>query len=136
MVIAGNRPSNELKDAVEKYKNITLKTDVTTTDIYKLIKKAQINILPTFQATGIKLKLLAALYTGRHCIVNSPMVEDTGLENICIVKNSPEDLKKSVIENFVKPFTAKEISTRKHLLNDSKFSNNYNVNQLVEMLFP
>ena len=136
LVIAGNRPSNELKDTVAKYKNITLKTDVTTSDIYKLIKKAQINILPTFQATGIKLKLLAALYTGRHCIVNSPMVEDTGLENICIVKNSPEDLKKSVIENFVKPFTAKEISTRKHLLNDSKFSNNYNVNQLVEMLFP
>lgn len=134
-IIAGNRPSAELKLACGKYSNIRLITDVSTTDIYKLVSDAQINILPTFQATGIKLKLLAALYTGRHCIVNSPMVENTGLENCCIIKNKPEDIKQAVVEYYSEPFSDKNISKRKHYLNDSKFSNNYNINQLVDMLF-
>jgi len=136
LVIAGNRPSKELKDAAEKHKNITLKTDITTSDIYKLIKNAQINILPTFQATGIKLKLLAALYTGRYCIVNKPMIENTGLESLCIISNQPEEMKQSLLENFSKPFTEKEIYKRKQLLNDSKYSNGYNITQLLTMLFP
>jgi hypothetical protein len=136
LVIAGNRPSKELKDAAEKHKNITLKTEITTSDIYKLIKNAQINILPTFQATGIKLKLLAALYTGRYCIVNKPMIENTGLESLCIISNQPEEMKQSLLENFSKPFTEKEIYKRKQLLNDSKYSNSYNITQLLTMLFP
>ncbi len=54
---------------------------------------AQINVLPTFQATGIKLKLLMALYTGRHCIVNQPMVDNTGLEELCSIQNTAEEMK-------------------------------------------
>jgi hypothetical protein len=135
LIIAGNRPSAELKQAVTKYPHIRLLTDVSTADIYKLVRDAQINILPTFQATGIKLKLLAALYTGRHCIVNSPMVESTGLESCCIIKDNSDDMKKAVKECFSKPFAANDISKRKHHLNDSKFSNSYNINQLIDMLF-
>lgn len=135
LIIAGNRPSSDLKQAVAKYPHIRLLTDVSTADIYKLVRDAQINILPTFQATGIKLKLLAALYTGRHCIVNSPMVESTGLESCCIIKDNSDDMKKAVKEYFLKPFVANDISKRKHHLNDSKFSNSYNINQLIDMLF-
>jgi len=136
LIIAGNKPSHELRVAVEKYKNITLKTDISTSEIYSLIKGAQINILPTFQATGIKLKLLAALYTGRHCIVNDPMVGNTGLESICIIKNSAEEMKKSVLDYFTKPFNAENICERKHVLDGSIYSNSYNINQLAGMLFP
>ena len=135
LIIAGNRPSAELKQAVAKYPHITIKSDISTTDIYKLVRNAQINILPTFQATGIKLKLLAALYTGRHCIVNSPMVESTGLESCCIIKDKADDMKKAILKYYSEPFTAKYISKRKHHLNDSKFSNSYNINQLIDMLF-
>jgi hypothetical protein len=135
LVIAGNKPSRELRNAIEKYPNISLKTDVTTSEIYDLVKDAQINILPTFQATGIKLKLLAALYSGRYCIVNSPMVEDTGLEKLCIVNDDADEMKKSVKEFFEKPFSGKDINKRKQALNDSKYSNSYNVNQLLTMLF-
>ncbi len=136
MIIAGNRPSKELKHAAERYSNITLRTEITTADIYKLIKGAQINILPTFQATGIKLKLLTALYTGRHCIVNSPMVENTGLESLCVIRDSKEEIKKAVLDYFARPFTQKDIEKRKKLLDDSTYSTNYNINQLIELLFP
>lgn len=136
MIIAGNKPSKELKNAAGKYSNITLRTEITTADIYKLIKGAQINILPTFQATGIKLKLLSALYTGRHCIVNSPMVEDTGLESICIIRDSSEEMKKAVLDYFARPFMQKDIEKRKKLLDNNIYSTNYNINQLIELLFP
>ncbi len=136
LIIAGCRPSQELRLAAEKHPNVRLVTDLSTADIYKLVKGAQINLLPTFQATGIKLKLLSVLYTGRHCIVNGPMVKNTGLESMCIIKNEPEAMKKAVQDYFTKPFTTKDIAKRKHLLNDSKYSNDYNINQLVGLLFP
>jgi hypothetical protein len=136
LIIAGNKPSLELRSSVQKYKNITLKTEIETSEIYQLIKGAQINILPTFQATGIKLKLLAALFTGRHCIVNSPMVEATGLESICIINDTEEEMKNSIIEYFTKPFSAENINERKNVLDDSIYSNSYNINQLAGMLFP
>jgi len=136
LVIAGCRPSQELRDAVAKYSNIRIISEISTAEIYKLVKSAQINILPTFQATGIKLKLLSVLYTGRHCIVNGPMVKDTGLESMCIIKNEPETMKQAVLDHFKTPFTIKDITRRKHLLDDSKFSNDYNIHQLIGLLFP
>lgn len=135
LVIAGNKPSKELRGAAAKYRNITLKTEITTDDIYKLVKAAQINILPTFQATGIKLKLLSALYTGRHCIVNTPMVEDTGLESLCVIHDDAGEIKRAVVENFRKPFAGKDIETRRKFLDDSVYAANYNINQLIGMLF-
>ncbi|HQH18927.1 MAG TPA: glycosyltransferase [Bacteroidales bacterium] len=136
LVIAGNKPTKELRAAVEKYKNITLKSDVTTEELYKMVKAAQINILPTFQATGIKLKLIAALFTGRHCIVNKPMIDDTGLEELCLVKNNPDDFKNTIRQYFTIPFTKDDIEKRKKILNDSRYSNSYNINLLISMLLP
>ncbi len=134
-IIAGNKPSKELRNAAERNKNIIVKSEISTSEIYNLVVGAQINILPTFQSTGVKLKLLAALYTGRHCIVNNPMVKDTGLSDMCIVKDSAEDMKKAVQEYFTKPVSTEEIEKRKSLLDEGIFSNTYNINQLMEMLF-
>src|ERR1019366_3969226 len=69
LIIAGHKPSDELIQSVSNYSHIQLKANIPTNEIDELIKNAQINVLPTFQATGIKLKLLAVLFTGRHCIV-------------------------------------------------------------------
>ena len=134
-VIAGNKPSKELRNAAEKHKNIIIKSEISTSDIYDLVVGAQINILPTFQATGVKLKLLAALYTGRHCIVNDPMVKDTGLGEICIIRDTAKEMKRAVLEYFTKPLTLEEIERRKCLLEEGIFSNTFNINQLIEMLF-
>lgn len=134
-VIAGNKASAELKELVEKYPNISLKADVSTSEIYQLVKDAQINVLPTFQATGIKLKLLSALYTGRHCVVNRPMILETGLEKCCVVKNTAEEMKKSIVELFEKPFEEADIKKRKTILEQGIFSNEYNINQLINILF-
>lgn len=135
LVIAGNKPSRELKDTVAQYPNVELKLGVTSEDIRELVKQAQLNILPTFQATGIKLKLLLALYAGRFCIVNTPMVCHTGLEDLCIIRDTRKELKEAVKEAFRKEFPAEEIDKRRKVLLDNGFSNAYNARLLKQMLF-
>jgi hypothetical protein len=133
LIIAGSAPSNELKEAVKKHEHITLKGDISTEEINSLISNAQINVLPTFQATGIKLKLLAALFSGRHCLVNNPMVANTGLEELCIVRDSASEMAKEI--NLLKsfPVTTAMIEQRKRLLENS-FSNSYNAKLLMDFL--
>lgn len=133
-VIAGNNPSGKLVDEAKKYPNIKIKDNISTEKIYTLIQDAQINILPTFQATGIKLKLLAALFNGRHCIVNTPMVMNTGLESLCSVKDSADEMKKEIVRLFEKDFDSIEIKKREEILL-SNFSNKKNAKQLAGLIW-
>ncbi|MGQ0828414.1 MAG: glycosyltransferase [Bacteroidota bacterium] len=133
LIIAGRKPSDELVNAVSKYSHIRLKANINIQDIDELIKEAQINVLPTFQATGIKLKLLAALFTGKHCIVNSVMVENTGLEQLCSIQNSAEKMAKEITRLFEIPFDMQEKQKRETILSE-KFSNIKNVKKLVALI--
>jgi len=135
LVIAGSKPMSLLKETINKSRNISLKHDITTEEIYDLITNAQINILPTFQSTGIKLKLLSSLFIGRHCIVNSPMIENTGLEKLCSVKDSNSEIKNEIIRLFDIPFTTDDINKRKEILDENGFSNQYNIRKLCGMIF-
>jgi hypothetical protein len=133
LVIAGSAPSNELMDAVKKHAHITLKGDISTNEINSLIANAQINVLPTFQATGIKLKLLAALFSGRHCLVNNPMVANTGLEELCIVRDSAKEMAKE-IELLKSIPVSKSLIERRKLLLENTFSNSYNAKLLMDFV--
>lgn len=135
LVIAGNKPSKELREIVSKYKHISLESDISTPKIYQLISDAQINILPTFQATGIKLKLLAALYSGRHCIVNSFMVEKTGLEEVCTIANTSQEMQSMVKKLFSKTISQSEIEKRRKVLLGS-FGNKENIKKLITIIYP
>ncbi|HEX8517076.1 MAG TPA: hypothetical protein VF868_12830 [Bacteroidia bacterium] len=131
-IIAGKKPSKELVEAAAQLSHIRIRANINTQEIDELIRNAQVNILPTFQATGIKLKLLAALFNGRHCLVNSPMVANTGLEDLCIVKDDAAELAASVDEIFKQPFDMKELKRREETLS-SAFSNEKNVKKLIDL---
>jgi hypothetical protein len=132
LVIAGKNPSDELKDAIAKHSNITLKANINTQEIDDLIKNAQINVLPTFQATGIKLKLLAALYNGRYCVVNAPMVSNTGLENLCSIKENAAEMAAEIETLFSRDFDMSEKTKRESVLN-KHFSNTVGVEKLMNL---
>lgn len=73
-------------------------------------------MLPTFQKTGIKLKLIHALFASRFCIVNNKMVEDTGLEPLCEIANTKQEFITKVKIIFSKKYTVQEIEKRKKAL--------------------
>ena len=133
LVIAGNNPSAELKKEVAARKNISLKANIPTAEIDELIANAHVNILPTFQATGIKLKLLAALFLGRFCLVNSPMVANTGLESVCIMGETAPAMISQLKRLFKEEFKSEQIEKRKILLAD-KFSNRKNAEKIMELI--
>jgi hypothetical protein len=132
LIIAGKKPSQELKAAASKYRHMEIKANINTQEIDELIKNAQINVLPTFQATGIKLKLLAALFNGRHCVVNSPMVVNTGLENLCSIKDTAAEMSEEIRRLFDVPFDMQEKKKREDVLLED-FSNNKNVKKLLKL---
>jgi hypothetical protein len=134
LIIAGNKPSQELKLEVSHHSNIEIRTNLKTDEIHQLIKDAQVNVLPTFQATGIKLKLLAALYMGRHCLVNSFMVENTGLEPLCRVEDTDKRFTQAVQSLFVEEFNGNSRKKREEILN-LRFCNRVNAKKLYALIF-
>lgn len=96
LIIAGLNPPNDLIQLGNKFDNITIISNPNDKKLQELISDAQINYLYTNQATGLKLKLLNVLYNGRHCLVNSKMVEGTSLETICQVENDINIVKKTI----------------------------------------
>ncbi len=131
-VIAGSDAQPELKAAVEQHDHIRLENDVPTERIEDLIRNAHINVLPTFQATGIKLKLLSALYLGRHCVVNTPMVEGTGLEELCHVAQDCGDFSKLIRDLMQEP--SQQDTMRAEVL-ERNFSNRSTLRSLWPLLF-
>lgn len=132
LVIAGKKPSMELVNAVSRFGHVQIKANINTQEIDELIKDAQVNVLPTFQATGIKLKLLAALFNGRHCVVNSPMIVNTGLEELCSIKDSSSEMADEITRVFDALFDMQEKQKRESVLKES-FSNSKNVKKLTAL---
>lgn len=134
LIIAGSKPSVELKNIVQKKNNVTLLSDLTTKQIHQLISDAHVNVLPTFQPTGIKLKLLSALYNGKFCLVNSPMVANTGLEQLCVVSDTSQNMREQLSMLMKNNFTEIDITLRKEIL-EEEFSNSKNADKLIRLIF-
>ncbi len=134
LIIAGSKPSIALRNAVQKRNNITLISDLTTKQINQLVIDAHINVLPTFQPTGIKLKLLSALYNGRFCLVNTPMIENTGLAQLCTVTDSAQQMREYMNQMMKNEFTSIDITLREQLLAE-KFNNIHNAENLRDLIF-
>ena len=132
LIIAGNNPSVQLQNVVCDLPNVELKYDLSSKAINNLIHQAHINILPTFQNTGIKLKLLAALFNGSHCLVNNQMIDQTGLEDLVIVANSAKEFKRKVLKLSSITLSDEQIYKRKKTLD--KFSNKFNINKLSSFI--
>ena len=103
--IAGFKPQQELIDKVNQFKNITIIDSPSDLELNTLIKTSQINILFTFQNTGIKHKLLNALSNGGHCLVNNLMVGGTGLEKHCEIANDKITIEKKIKDLLQEPYS-------------------------------
>jgi len=132
LIIVGNNPDAALIAAVAKYDHIQLIANPEQEKMQSLIEAAHINYLPTFQNTGIKLKLLNALFRGRFCLVNSMMVDDTGLAETCIVQDDLLSVQQKIQALMLINFTAQDVLNRKAYM--ASFSDITEVNKLIRLL--
>lgn len=133
LYIAGSNPSKELMAAIEGKEHIQILNNLDSTEMLEYVKNAQVNVLPTFQNTGIKLKLINALFLGRHCLANSYMVQNTGLEEFCELANTPKQFIKKLQTLMKTPFSESQILARKKAL-EQGFSNIQNARELMEAI--
>ncbi len=133
-VIAGKNPSKKLERTAHSQGHTCVVANPSEEELQDMIRKAQINVLPSFICTGIKLKLLNALFNGRHCVVNDATVSSTGLEPACHVGANAEAFKSIIVQLYHKPFTEDEILIRKKLLNTT-FNNRQNAQRLIQWIW-
>ena len=133
-IIAGNNPPKELITLCNMHQNVELKYNLSTDEIHQLIKNAHINVLYTNQNTGIKLKLLNALYLGRFSIVNSLMVEGSGLEKLCTISNNFQNIIQN-INTLIKTDYTENHYTDKKLFLEKKFNNTIGVQKLIKHIY-
>lgn len=133
LIIAGSNPQPELIEAASAYNHINLRHNVGEGAMMDLMRNAHIHVLPTFQNTGIKLKLLNALFTGRFCLVNPYMVEKTGVEEHCVIASNAGEFRSLIPTLFRFEFSQTEIDRRKALL-ETTFSNLKNAETIKTLI--
>jgi hypothetical protein len=132
--IAGLDPPAFLKSLCSKYRHIELLASPSTNEMNELIQDAQVHVLYTAQATGLKLKLLNVIHAGRFVVCNSKMLEGTDIRSSqsLAVSNTPEDFIKDIEACWSKSFSNELLEERKHQL--TTFSNEMNVDKLIGFL--
>lgn len=133
-VIAGKNPSPELKQFIAQFGNAKLVSDPSAEKMRSLIADAQCNVLPSFNATGIKLKIINALFHGRHCIVNNAAVKGSGLESICHIVKTPQQFRETINRLLESPLEEEEIVARKKVLKDL-FDEDQNCAKLIQQIW-
>jgi hypothetical protein len=131
--IAGKNPSERLLARARQYEHITIIANPNEATMTDLIQNAQINVLLSFQRAGMKLKLLNALYRGRHCVTNRNMVQNTGLEHLCYVKNTSKDMRATIESLMNVQFSTRQIAERREIL-EKQFSNKENAAKIMAVL--
>jgi len=114
--------------------NIRLVCNPDDKEMFDLIRKAHVNILVTFQATGLKLKLLNVLHQGRFCLVNDKMLNGTGLDGLCLIGNDASALKDRLKELFKTEFSGEDINNREEILMQL-YSNSKNADKLIKLVW-
>lgn len=133
LIVAGLNPPEHLINEIEKADNVTLITNPDDEKMSELVANAQVNFLYTNQATGLKLKLLNVLYQGRHCLVNSKMVEGTTLAECCIVEDSI-DKQIIKIKNLMEEEVTQDIIENRKANLLENYSNETNFKRIMEVI--
>lgn len=134
LIVAGMNPPASVISLAARYPNIQLIPNPDEDTMFRLISEAQANILVTFQASGLKLKLLNTLYKGRFCIVNPTMLNGTDLDELCLIGKTASELRQLTDKVAEEEFSHEIIEKRELLLREN-FSNSINADRMIDIIF-
>ena len=134
MIIAGLKPSLKLRKTIEKHDHIELIPNPSHAKMQELIQEAHQHLLYTDQATGLKLKLLNVLFSGRFVVCNTNMVKGTGLlkTNSMDVCMSSHQMIAAILKNNNLSFDKIQQQQREEIC--QPFNNQANASKLKEFI--
>ena len=133
-ILAGRYHHHLLDDMVRQMPNVTLIANPDSAKMDKLVSDAQIHLLYTEQATGLKLKLLNVLYQGRHVVVNDKMVTGTDVAPLCHIGCTTEELTDLCRRYYGQPVSDTEQQQRIRLLAEH-YDNTTKIQKLIATIF-
>ncbi|MBK9328694.1 MAG: hypothetical protein IPM95_05100 [Sphingobacteriales bacterium] len=132
VVLAGKKPDELLLDFVKDKPNIRIVSDPSDADLKKLIQGAHICLALAANPSGVKLKLINSLYSGRFVFVNDNALHGNELSGGTV--NISENFNSATIGDYMqKTFTEEDIGKRKDRLYGI-FDNLKNAEQLLNRI--
>lgn len=132
-VIAGRNPSKYLINKVKMQTNAKIEVNPTNEQMDRLLELAHVNIIYSFHSNGFKLKLLSALFNGRHCLVNPATINNTKLNNLCTVAATYTEIQQQILKLMEIEFTETDIQKRREVL-ENMFSNIENAKNIIQII--
>ncbi|MES2004100.1 MAG: glycosyltransferase [Bacteroidota bacterium] len=133
-LIAGKNPSQKLIALARDQAHACLVANPSEKEMQDMIAKAHINVIPSYTSTGLKTKLVNAVFNGRHCVVNDATVAGSGLEPACHIGSNANAFREIIAQLYHQPFTSDEIELRKRLLGPM-FNNEANAKKQVDWIW-
>jgi glycosyltransferase involved in cell wall biosynthesis len=133
-VIAGKNPSKKLEKAAYARQHTCLVANPSEKELQDMIAKAHINILPSFTDTGIKIKLINALFNGKHIVANEATLKGADVAAACHVGTTAAAFKDIITQLYHQPFSEEEVQIRKKLLAD-RFNNRTSATTIINTIF-
>jgi glycosyltransferase involved in cell wall biosynthesis len=115
LIIAGNGSSVRLQKAAAQFPHIQLVVNPDYSQLQALISEAHIHVLPSMNRTGVKLKLLNALFCGRFCITNTSGVEGSAVAKGVLIAEKPAQWISQIEELMLEQFTLAHREERNYL---------------------
>lgn len=133
-VIAGKNPSDKLNALAHSRNHTCLVANPSEKEMQDMIAKAHILVIPSYTSTGMKIKLVNALFNGRHCVVNDATIAGSGLESACHIGTSANAFCDIIAQLYYQPFTSDETELRKRLL-IPMFNNEVNAKKQIARIW-
>ena len=133
-VIAGDNPSEKLEQAAHEKMHTCLVSNPSEKELKDLIKKAQINILPSFVGQCNSGLLYQSLAIGRHLLTNPKGAYEMGIESTCHVAENNHAFISLTEKLFNKKFDVSDHESRAAFVN-GKYKNQKAVSELIRMLY-
>lgn len=132
LIIAGKNPEKDIENRSGKMDNVELIVNPSQEEMEALLKNAQGCVLPTFQDTGLKLKLLISLFSSRFVIANNTMVQHTTLADLCEIAYTASEFQNAIKDIAKQEFTTEMVEQRIQKLR--KYTNQFNSKELIKCL--
>jgi hypothetical protein len=132
-IIAGKRPSEDLQKAASQLSHVKVIPNPSIAQMSELIMNAHICLLNASQPSGMKLKLINALSSGRHIITSNPVVAGTKLESLCNIATNPGEWV-NLADQLMNEEFGPEIKEKRRMLLCEVADNSLNARRIIESI--
>ena len=134
IILAGKDPHPSILE-LQKYRtNITVVANPTNAEMLQLLQQAHICLALAKNPSGVKLKLINALFCTRFVVANENALNGSGLDELCEIIDSTTDCASKINTIMQQTFDEEQIKKRKAIL-ENNYNNLQNAKLLINHIF-